>query len=65
MDLIQDGFVADIADLIVLVDDQALLIANTTLTQRHHCIAGIVGSANVAIDTLPAVSAFAFVFFPR
>ena len=40
MDLIADGFVGDIAHLIVLVDHKALLIADTIVSCRHQSITG-------------------------
>jgi len=64
VDLIEDGFVGDIAHLIILLYDEALFIAHTTLAQRHQSIACLVGAADVAVDAFPAVFALACISFP-
>ncbi len=64
IDLIQDRFVGDIANLVVLMDDQTLFVAYATFTQRHHSIASIVRGADITVDTFPTLLAVAFISFP-
>lgn len=52
---VEDLSVGDVADLEVLLDQLAVLVADTALSIRHHGVAGIVGLADVAVDARPAL----------
>ena len=64
LELVEDLPVGDVAHLVVLVDQLALLEADTALALGHHGIAGLVGLADVAVDAAPAVLALARVAVP-
>jgi hypothetical protein len=59
LELVQDLAVGHVAHLVILLDRDALLVADASFTIRHHRIARIVRLANVAIDTTPALFAVA------
>lgn len=54
-----DLLVGNVADLMILVDNLAVGVADAAITSRGHDIADFVGCAHVAVDTGPAVVAFA------
>jgi hypothetical protein len=47
---VEDLPVRDVADLEVLFDQLAILVAHSALPIRHHSIAGVVCLAYVAVD---------------
>jgi hypothetical protein len=59
LQLIQNLLVRDIADLEVLLDQLPILVADATLAFRHHSVASIVCSTDVAVDAAPALVALA------
>lgn len=65
LELVEDLAIGDVADLVVLVDDQTLTIADATLALRHHGIASIVCLANIAVYTLPTLFTLAVMTLPR
>lgn len=59
LELVEDLPVGDVAHLVVLLDQLALLEADATLALGHHGVAGLVGLADIAVDASPAVFAVA------
>lgn len=57
--------VGDVADLVVGLDDLAVLVADTAVAGGHERIASLVFGAYVAVDTGPAVVAFARLVLAR
>ena len=55
----KDLFVGDATHLVVVLDHFAVLIADTILSSFHQSIASRILSADVAIDTSPALIAVA------
>lgn len=55
IDLVENGFVGNIAHLEVLVNDDTLLIADCAFSSRQHGLAGIVGGTDITVDSVPAV----------
>ena len=55
----QDLLVRDVAHLMVLVDDLAVLVADAAIAGLHESIAGVVLGANVAVDAGPSIVAVA------
>lgn len=58
--LIEDLAVRDIADLVVLLDELALLEANATFSHTvlvlgHHSVTRLIGGAYIAVDAFPAI----------
>lgn len=60
---VSDLLVGDIAHLVVVLEEVAHLVANTTLVGFHQRVACPVIGAHVAVYTIPAVVAFAAVAF--
>jgi hypothetical protein len=56
---IGDFLVGDFADLVIVLDELAVLVADTAASRLHQSIAGLVRCADVAVDTGPAFIAFA------
>jgi hypothetical protein len=54
-----DLFVRDIADLVVVVDDLAVLVTDTAFAGSHQGVASFVFGANVAVNTGPSLIAVA------
>lgn len=50
-----DARVCNVADLVVMLDDLAVLVADTAIACGHEGIAYIVLGADVAVDTGPAL----------
>lgn len=65
LELVEDLAIGDVADLVVLVDDQTLTIADAALALRHHGIAGVICLADVAVYALPALFTLAVMTLPR
>ena len=59
VELVEDLLVRDVADLVVLLDEGAVGVADATLLLGHHGVARVVRLAHVAVDALPAVLALA------
>lgn len=55
----EDLLVGNVAHLVILVDDLAVLVADAAIARFHESIAGIVLGANVAVDAGPSVVAVA------
>ena len=55
---IGDFLVGDSADLIVIFNELAVLVADTAASGFHQSIAGLVRCADIAVDTGPALVAF-------
>jgi hypothetical protein len=60
LQLIQDLFVGDIADLEVLLDQLPILVADATFAVGHHGVAGIVCLTDIAVDAGPTIVTLAF-----
>ena len=50
LQLVENLLVGDVADLEVLLDQLAVLVADSAFAIRHHGVAGIVGLADIAVD---------------
>jgi hypothetical protein len=50
LECVEDLPVGDVADLEVLLDQLAVLVADSAFAIRHHGVAGIVGLADIAVD---------------
>lgn len=57
---IEDLSVGDVADLEVLLDQLASLVAHSALVVWHHGVASIVGLTDITVDARPAFFALAF-----
>lgn len=57
--LVENLPVRDVADLEVLLDQLAVLVAHAALAVGHQSIAGTVGLADIAVDARPAFAALA------
>jgi hypothetical protein len=58
-ELVEDLAVRDVAHLVVLSDELALLVAHTILPVGHHGVAGGVCLADIGVDARPAIFALA------
>lgn len=56
----RDLFVGDVADLVVVVDDLAILVTDTTFTTFHQCVTSLVVGTDVTVDAGPTFTAVAF-----
>lgn len=54
---VKDGFVCNIAHLVVVADDIAHLVADTSFVVLHQRVAGLVLGADIAVDACPAIVA--------
>ena len=52
-------FVCNVAHLVVVVDNLAVLVTYATFASFHQCVTGFVVGTNIAINTCPALVAFA------
>jgi hypothetical protein len=59
LELIEDLPVCNVAHLEVLLDELAVLVANTTLAVWHHGVACVVRFADIAIDACPTIATLA------
>ena len=56
---VQDLTVSNIAHLVVLLDDFAILVANTAIARLHQAVASLVFGTDIAVDAGPSLVAFA------
>lgn len=57
----EDLLVGNVAHLVVVLHDFTVLIANATIARLHQSIAGLVLGTHIAVDSSPALVAFASV----
>lgn len=57
----RDFFIYNIAYLIVVLHDLAVLVADTPIPGWHQCIASLVCGADIAVDSGPALVTVAFI----
>ena len=62
--LVQYLLVCNIANLEVLLDELAMLVADSTFAIWHPSIAGVIGLAYIAVDARPAFLAIALLLAP-
>lgn len=65
LQLINDFAIGHIAHLVIFLHDNPLGITDAAFATGHHRIAGVVGGADVAVYSGPAVFAFAGFTFSR
>ena len=54
-----DLLIGHIADLVIVIDKLAVLIANSSAAAFHECITDVISGAHIAVDSSPAVIACA------
>ena len=57
LQLVKNLAICDVANLIVLIDDKTLAVADPSFSFRHHSIACLVRGAYIAVHALPALFA--------
>lgn len=58
---VRDLLICNIAYLVVVVDDLAICIADAAISSLHESVASLVFCTYVAVDSSPAIVAFALV----
>lgn len=65
LECVENLAVRNVADLVVLIDDQTLAVTDATIALGHHGVTGFVCLADVAVYTLPTIVALAVMALTR